>query len=1112
MGNHISTARSHFSLGESLLTPSEIIDKAVEVGAKSVTIKDNMRLASMIDLFKYGKKNDVKVNIGVKLKIVDELITGKDEVKKQGFYFINLVVKNEIGYKKLLKLLSVANDDSHFYMTARLTLDDIFGLFNNEDAYFTLGDFYGAVSSQKMNSVLSVCESKGIIPYVELIPVNTPYFHRVVSTSLPFIESGRIKPLTVVPALCDVPENADALDVLKVVTAAGSMKFTDLSARSAYNGFVPVTEEQMSSLCADFSETHLAYEENIYSVLAEGLENAEKINDGCLFEWKEEVPSLPAVYEDPYKELCIRCASGWKDRFSRKMYGHKPDDLEVYKERLKYELSILSKMGFEPYFLLVSDVVNWSKEQNIRVGAGRGSAAGSLVAYLTGITDVDPIRFGLMFERFINPDRIDLPDADLDFMSSRRQEVFKWISERFGEEYVAAVSNYTTMAGAGALKDVSAALNIPDTPAFGKWVATEHGSPVPLDEAIALSPELDKWTSEHPEVLRYARIFENKMRSYGQHAAGIIVAGKPLDELCVVETRDRKGENAKVVAPDKKQAEKFGLVKLDILGLSTLDMLDITLRQIKKNRGVTIDAHDIPLDDEKTLELLGQGNSEGVFQFESTSAKRMLSEMAESSALTFDDLVAANALNRPGPLDAGMAKQYIDRKNGREVVKYEHPIIEEVTKDTFGVICYQEQISKLAMMLCGMSGGEADTLRKAIGKKDHALMGTMKEKFVDGAVKISGLSSSFVEKLWHDIEGFASYSFNLSHSVAYSLLSYIEAYLKTHYPAEFFCGVLTWVKSERYPTIMNDMKRHGIDLLPPDINMSTDTFEVYGENAILAPFPAVSHVSDNTAKHIMAERENGIFKSADDAVARLGGRFYNTRAHDHLMRVGAFARIETNQPAALDSSRTADQIKLMKGLVHNTVIIDRDMLVDKFSVERINDVVNEYKACSACELTGRCHPKPMFKSKAKFMIVIDYPSAKDEANDVMGNGGIWDTINKILAEVGVSSKDVYITSLVKTPKPTGGKFSNQTLNECPKWLEREIAELRPSLIVALGGQTVKYLTGLVASHANAQVVYDEKRQCNILVGGNPNAMFFRPEVAEKLIEVLAKIPDLLPST
>ncbi|WP_242437109.1 DNA polymerase III subunit alpha [Acinetobacter baumannii] len=546
-------------------------------------------------------------------------------------------------------------------------------------------------------------------------------------------EREKIKTVVTYPFNYLENEDADTLDVLSAIATNTQL---DLHYRPIQ--YVKDFGFKEPKFILDHTKAaiqRMAKYERVNSAEAwkEGLKNISELVDKCQYIFEKQPVSLPKLSTDEFKTLCAKCLEGWKKRFSKEILGYKPTKAEldtVYKSRLGYELSILKKMGFESYFLLVEDLVMWSKNNGVIVGPGRGSVGGSLVAYLLGITDVDPIRFGLIFERFINPERLDLPDADLDFASSGRYKVIDYLVEKYGEDYVAGISNYSTLASASALRDTGriSGLNNMQLSAT-KLVLKEHGTSLDLNTSADAVPELDKFRNEHPVIWKHATKLAGTMKSFGQHAAGIVVAGEPIVNRAVLETRGK----SPVVNWDKRVVEDWGLIKMDLLGLATLDVLNIACDYVKERHGIELDLLKIPLDDEKTMQALGRGETVGVFQLESSGMQQLLKNISNGGAVTFDDICAVTALYRPGPMDSGMLDDYVDLRKGLKEVTYAHEVLEPVLSDTYGVVVYQEQTMALARKLAGFSMAESDHLRKAIGKKDLKKMAELKPKFIDGA-------------------------------------------------------------------------------------------------------------------------------------------------------------------------------------------------------------------------------------------------------------------------------------------------------------------------------------------------------------------------------------------
>lgn len=1114
-----SNCRSHFSLGASLLTPEEIVEIVKESGGTALALCDDMRLTGLVEFTKAAKKAEIQPIIGARLFIVDELIKTRDKTAKRSnkSYYLRVMVRNEAGYRALLALLSRAFDEDHFYEVPRLLLSDVcevLGTAGRDACLVTLGDFYGALAAGRGSDVAQALSAASVPCVSEFVPLALPHWLRLAQEAFRLQESDGVPVMMGMPFFYRRSDQADSLDLLRAI--ALNHKF-EWSTKHYWRDYVIKDKTEMGKNIQSFMDAYCTFTSENCSDVRTKIIGAWKLTQGfpatVSFEWKEDTPSLPKMASDEYAEVLAACKRGWVERFARPVFGYKPTDMEPYKKRLAYELDVLRKLKFESYFLLVSEIVQWSKSNGIRVGPARGSVGGSLVAYLMGITDIDPLRFNLLFERFINPDRIDLPDADLDFMSSRRHEIVEYIRNRFGDKYVAGVSNYGTMGAAGALKDVCSKLNV-EGMAFGKYVPKEHGQSVSLDEAIEKVPELEKFASENPEVVRHARNLENRMRSYGTHAAGIVVSQVPLSERAVVE--QRKGDFP-VINWDKRLAELFGLVKIDILGLSNLDMIDIILKHVFKMRGVKLEPTDIPLDDPKVMEAFGKGATEGVFQFESPGMRKLLRDMAVVSPLTFEDITAATALYRPGPMDSGLMDQFVKIKQGSASVSYPHPSMEDALKDTYGVMIYQEEVMQVSRDFAGFTLVEADHLRKAMGKKDKDKMRTFRDKFVEGAVALHGVAEGFAGEIFDQIEKFAGYGFNKSHASAYSIISYITMYLKVYYPAEFFCGLLSILDDpQRKATALIDMKRSGVTLLPPDINDSSNIFEPLNDTTLLMPFNAIKGVSDNTANAIMKARESGRFTSIADLEQRVEKRKCNSRHRDLLNKVGAFARVESSQLPSTDHTRRRDQVELLEGLISDAVIVDREGLtLDAFTVPRLEEAINGYRNCGKCELSGLCHPKPHINGPARVMLVVDGPNYKEEAADSMGCGRTMEYLEEALNNIGLSTDDVYITALIKSPKPENARsWSNRTLAECPVWLNQEIDILKPPVIVVLGSLAFRHFVKDSKGGINdmtGRIIYDKARDANIVIGLNPNAIFFDESKQAVLNDVIAKIADLLPA-
>lgn len=771
----------------------------------------------------------------------------------------------------------------------------------------------------------------------------------------------------------------------------------------------------------------------------------------------------------------------------------------------------LIKKSLKPFKGRVYDLtVENTHSYNVE-GLAVHNCGGSLVAYLMGITEVDPIRFNLIFERFINPERHDLPDADLDYQSTRRQEVIEYLESKYGKECVSGISNYGALGSASAIRDAGRIFSLPMSKLeVSKMIPKEHGFSSNLEESAKLVPEIGYFAKENPKLWRHSLALEGAMRSLGRHAAGTIVAGEPLVKRAVVERR----AGSSVVNWDKRIVEDMGLIKMDILGLSTLDTLQICLRYIEKRYGKKLNLLDISLDDKETLQAFGRGETTGVFQFESAGMKQLLRSLAFGGQLTFEDITTATALYRPGPMDSGLLDDFVKIKQGYKSVFYDHPNMERALKNTSGIIVYQEQVMQVARDLAGFSMGEADTLRRAMGKKDHEKMTAMKEKFIQGAFDVSGMAKSQAQELFEKIEKFASYAFNRSHSCAYSIISYWSCYLRTHYPAEYFASALSIISDEKFEPVVKDAQEAGIAVLPPQINHSSAQFEVLDEHRILAPFSSVKYISTNIANKIvkLRDKNGGSFNSIDEfkALASEKGSGINARAVSNLEKVGSFCELDSTIPPVDDPSRIKDQKELMGGLILQVVRNPKTVVINKVMKDNINSIIDDIGKCSQCDLCEKIHCHPTIGSReVKFMIIGDCPSWEEEGKGKFMTGKVGGIVQKALMSAGLSVKNGYYTALVKAKKE--GKFlTGEQVVKCSKFLEKEIQVINPAVVVALGSTTVrKFFPDLKMSEADGQAFYDPAKNMTVVCGINPAQILFDEEKMTNLVATFNKVKEVV---
>ncbi|WLR90869.1 DNA polymerase III subunit alpha [Shinella zoogloeoides] len=1115
----ILAARTDFSIGESILQTEHLVESAKANGEKAVAVTDTMTITSMIDFTNRCKKADLKPIVGVRLRLVDDHTwradkTDKKNKKGKPIYHATAYVMSEKGLKAIFRLLSLANEEPRFYYVARLDFADLYAELDNltkDDLRITLGDVQPLTAHPDVAEIQQEIMSRLGHAYATLVPIDTPYFARLNELAVEAIGRGA-EPLVVRPAFYKEGE-ADAAEIMAAI--CNNNKVSDPWHKSTHNrDFHVVGVKELAQEVGKASKRFVDRGNPSAGLLfKQGLMNTKELVDAVSYQWSKAEVTLPQMASDEFAAVVAECKKGWAERFAQPTFGHLPEKGElatVYKDRLKYELSVLQKLKFSGYFLLVQDVVRYAKQNGILVGPGRGSVGGSLVAYLMGITDCDPIRFGLLFERFINPDRIDLPDADLDFMSQRRHEIFEYLIAKYGQARVAGVSNFSALAAASSIRDVGRVAGLPEREyVCSKYVPKLHGANVPLPDCAAQVPEIKAFSDKHAEWWSVMTRLEGTMRNYGQHAAGVIVGGVDLVDRAVIERR----KEGTVVNWDKRIVEDQGLVKMDILGLNTLDLINLASEYIKERHGKRPDLMRIPLDDEQVLANFAAGLTTAVFQFESGGMRGLLKQLGKDGGITFEDITAATALYRPGPMESGMMESFYLRKQGLETIEYDHHLMEPILRETFGVMVYQEQVMQVARAIAGYSAPDADKLRKIMGKKLPEEMKKERGKFVDGCVATIGCTPEWAGQLFDKIEGFAGYGFNKSHSVEYTLISYQSMWLKTNYPVEFFAAALSLMDEDKLPGIIKDASRFGIDVSMPDINISTDRFEIATDVRLVIPFQRIKGISGNTTGAILEARKSGPFKNKADFLARVEKRKCNVKHQDALEKVGAFSRIEVGSLPATDPSRIRDLIELIPGLITANVPVNRDLDNGKEAKEDIGVLAAEYRERHGPGGSSDGMPvKPAFGRSARFMLIQDCPGAQEEEVGMMG----WSqSVNAVIDAMSVhdlAREDAYWTALVKRTKAEKQLTAEEVSTYAP-YLQREIEILKPPVIVLLGSTVVRQFFPDFkgkASDAAGKVVYSKELDANIVIGFNPGEIYFSPEKQKNLEDVFHSVVDLLP--
>jgi DNA polymerase-3 subunit alpha len=856
----------------------EILDYCQKLGMDSVALTDHGAIYGAVEFYKKAKERKIKPVIGAELYLAFESRFQERPGIDDKRYHIVLLVKDEIGYKNLVKLITKAHLEGFYY---KPRIDEELLAQHSEGLICLTACLQGKIPQLILAKKFEEAE-KLALKYQEIFGKDNFYLElqhhpnlkeqKIVNEALIAISKKYKIPL-VATNDCHYlkSEDAEAQDILMLINT----------------GADPRDPERLTLKADDFSMRSQEKMIEDFKDVPEAIENTQKIVSLCNFEFKLGKLSLPRFEvpegkspEEYLKELCLKGA--------REKYGEKLPPQVM--ERLNYELNVISKTGFSSYFLIVQDFVNWARSQRIIVGPARGSVGGSLIAYLLSITNIDPLKYGLLFERFLNPERVSPPDIDLDFTDLRRDEVIDYIEKKYGKERVAQIITFGTMAARAVVRDVGRALGYPYL--YCDRIAKLIPAGLSLDESLAKVLELRQiYENEEKaqKLIDFAKKLEGCVRHVSTHACGIVISTNPLDEICPLQHPTQDEENI-VTQYEMRSLEDLGLLKIDILGLRNLTIIEETLKKIYSISGKEIDVNKILFDDKKTYKLFQSGETIGVFQFESEGMRKWLKKLKPNR---FEDLVAMIALYRPGPMQ--FIQDYIDGKQGRKKIRYLHPKLEPILKETYGIPIYQEQIMKIAQDLAGFTLAEADTLRKAIGKKIKSLLDQLKEKLISGMIK-NGISKEVANKIWEWILPFGSYGFNKSHSVAYAQIAYQTAYLKAHFPVEFMASLLSAEQAdvERVGFLIEECKRMKIDVLPPDINESFRNFSVVPKkNQIRFGLLAIKNVGQNTVEAIVKERKRGgPFNSLADFLSRIDPKDLNKKSLESMIKAGVFDKFE----------------------------------------------------------------------------------------------------------------------------------------------------------------------------------------------------------------------------
>ena len=863
---------SEYSLLDGATRISSIADKAISEGQDAVAITDHGVMYGAVEFYNELKKKGVKPIIGCEVYVAQRSRLLKEGKADSSGNHLILLCKNEIGYKNLCYMVSKSFIDG-FYSRPRIDMELLCA--HNEGLIALSACIAGKIPQLIISGSMAEAEAEAL----KMRDIFGEDFYLEVQNHGMDDERKAAYGIRLISRKYGIPMVATN-DVHYLERSGADMQATLMCIQTGNT----VSEGRPFGFETDdyyFKST--AEMKVLFSGFEGAIENTVKIAEKCNFDFefdKLHLPDFTSPDGKSHKEVLRNNAYlGFEERIAGGRIDFSHHSREEYTERIEYELSVIDKMGFNAYFLIVSDFVSYAKKKGIPVGPGRGSGAGSLVAFLIKITDVDPLEFDLLFERFLNPERVSMPDFDIDFCYNRREEVIDYVKEKYGEDKVAQIVTFGTLAARAAVRDVGRALDMPygrvDTVA--KLISRECAS---IKDAISTS-ELKALYLEDEEVrhlLDLSMQLEGMPRHASTHAAGVVITEKPTHEYVPL---SYSGTGV-VTQFDMNTDAALGLVKFDFLGLRYLTVISDAERAIRINHP-NFDVTRIPLDDKKTFRLLSSAQTDGVFQLESGGMKQVLSKLAPSC---LEDIIACVALFRPGPMDS--IDTFIARKHGEAAIEYRIPALSSILDVTYGCIVYQEQVMQICRLLAGYSYAKADNVRRAMSKKKAEAMAAEREGFVSGCVS-NGVSAADAEAVFEEMVGFAKYAFNKSHATAYGILSYRTAYLKAHYPAEYFSALLTSVldNSAKVKEYIADAQKYGVSVLSPDINTSREAFTVSGSN-IRFGLLAIKNVGRTFVDALLAERDASPFKSFDDFISRMMGHELNKRTVESMIKCGVF--------------------------------------------------------------------------------------------------------------------------------------------------------------------------------------------------------------------------------
>ena len=904
---------SHYSLLDGLPKIDEILDYVKELGMDSVALTDHGVLYGAVEFYKKAKERGIKAIIGCEIYLALEGMNQKRPNIDNKRYHLVVLVKNEEGYRNLVKLVTKAHFEGFYY---KPRVDEELLKKHSSGLIGLSACLQGKIPQLILANKIEEAKKQSL-KYQEIFGKDNFYLELENHPNIP--EQKKINQALVgfskelkIPLVAtnDVhylkSEDTEAQDILMLVNTGADRN----------------DPKRLTMKSDDFSMRSQKEMEEFFKETPEAIENTQKIASSCNFQFNLGETKLPYFQvpngKTPDEYLEELCQQGLKNRFGINLHPHTKFGVGARKEvidRLKYELSVIEKTGFSSYFLIVQDFVNWAKENRIVVGPGRGSAAGSLVSYLLNITNVDPLKYNLLFERFLNPERIAPPDIDLDFTDRRRDEVIDYVAQKYGKDRVAQIITFGTMAARAAIRDVGRALG------YVYSFCDEIAKMIPLGFTLEQTlkqvnefKEIYETDDKARQLINFAKKLEGRVRHASTHACGVVISAEPLENLIPLQYSPKSDETV-ITQYEMYTIEDLGLLKMDLLGLKNLTIIEDCLARVYEVQNKSLNIENIPLDDKKTYKLLQNGDTKGVFQLEGEGMTRYLKQLKPTE---FEDITAMIALYRPGPIS--FIPDFIKGKHKKKKVEYLHPKLKPILENTYGVMIYQEQLMKIAQEMAGFSLSEADVLRKAVGKKIKSLLVSQKENFITGIIK-NKIDKKIAQKIWEWILPFASYGFNKAHATSYAMIAYQTAYLKTLYPIEFMAALLTSEKAdvERIAVLIKECQKMGIEVLPPDINESFRNFSVVPkENKIRFGLLAIKNVGNNVVEAIISERKSsGSFKSIFDFISRIPSKDLNKKSLESLIKTGVFDRLEERSKLLLNMEKILEANREIQRNINN---------------------------------------------------------------------------------------------------------------------------------------------------------------------------------------------------